>query len=948
MCATLGLSNLEKLLAQTLPASIRSTEPLTIGASLGEHDMLTHLRQISQRNQVFTSMIGMGYYGTITPSVISRNILENPGWYTAYTPYQAEVAQGRLEALLNFQHMIADLVAMPIANASLLDEATAAAEAMTMMQRVSKKKSNRFLVDTDLHPQTLAVLKTRAEPLGIALSVKDVFTTDLHQEDFTGLIIQNPGTSGQLRDLGPIITTAHSQQGLVAVATDLLACTLITPPGEQMADIVFGSAQRFGVPMGYGGPHAAFFATQERFKRALPGRIIGVSKDRTGNTALRMALQTREQHIRREKATSNICTAQALLAVMAGMYGVYHGPEGLTQIATKIHHMTTILATGLKRFGVSCVHDHFFDTLKLKLPNQASIFAAKARQRRLNLREIDQDHLGIALDETTRRQDLLAVLSCFTEDDIDSQFIDTLDRIVTRTKVTAIPAHFQRQTAFLSHPVFHQHRAETAMMRYMRKLAGRDIALDRAMIPLGSCTMKLNPASALIPITWENFANLHPYAPKEQAEGYHQLFHDLSVMLCDITGYDAISLQPNSGAQGEYAGLLTIRSYHQARGDHQRTLCLVPDSAHGTNPASAKMAGFDVMVVACDAAGNVDHENLRKVCIENQARLAALMVTYPSTHGVFEEHIREICAIIHQYGGQVYLDGANMNAMVGLVKPGKIGADVSHLNLHKTFAIPHGGGGPGMGPIGVGAHLAPYLPSHPLDDNGATVAGSKTHTNQADITGAVSAAAHGSAMILPISWAYCKMLGSDGLKRATEIAILSANYIAKRLENHYPILYRGRNGRVAHECIIDLAAIKKSSGITNEDIAKRLIDYGFHAPTMSFPVMDTLMIEPTESESLAELDRFCVAMIQIRAEIDAIEKGDAARTNNLLVNAPHTHQLLLANDWPYPYSKQAAFFPLGATDHDKFWPPIARVDNVLGDRHLICSCPPIDTYMAAE
>ncbi len=936
MLAALQLESLDALIDKAVPKSIVSEAPLDLEPAKSERMTLSYLRQMAGRNKVCVSMIGMGYYGTVTPGVILRNVLENPGWYTAYTPYQAEVSQGRLEALLNFQQMVIDLTGMELANASLLDEATAAAEAMAMAHRVSKSKSNRFFVSADCHPQTVAVVKTRAGAFGFEVVVGDPFSELAGQEVF-GVLLQYPGSSGELRDISGVIEMAHGQGALVAVAADLLSLVLLKPPGELGADIAFGSAQRFGVPMGYGGPHAAFFATRDAYKRSVPGRIIGVSKDSQGKPALRMALQTREQHIRREKATSNICTAQVLLAVIAAHYAVYHGPQGLKLIAGRVHRMAQITAEGLRRLGFEVVNEAFFDTLTVRVPGQAAPIAARARESRINLRLVDADHLGISLDETTKRANIETLWRVFSSK--ADKLLDLME--LDRTVSDCIPEPLKRRSDFLTHPVFHLYHAETEMLRYLRWLAAKDVALDRSMIPLGSCTMKLNATTQMIPITWRDFSAMHPFAPLDQAQGYQQLFEELEEMLCKVTGFDAVSLQPNAGSQGEYAGLLTIRMYHRSRGEGHRDVCLIPASAHGTNPASAHMAGLKVVVVACDSDGNVDVEDLTAKADAHAENLAALMITYPSTHGVFEEAVRDICRIIHERGGQVYLDGANLNALLGVCKPGEIGADVSHMNLHKTFCIPHGGGGPGMGPIGVMAHLAPFLPDHPV------VEGVNPAARGGETIGAISAAPWGSASILPISWAYIALMGGPGLKRATQVAILNANYIAQRLAPHYPVLYTGKNGMVAHECIIDLGPIKESCDITVDDVAKRLVDYGFHAPTMSFPVPDTFMIEPTESEAKRELDRFCDAMIAIRREIADVESGAADPQNNLLKNAPHTHHLLLEGDWTHPYSKEAAFFPLHALREDKYWPPVGRIDNVAGDRHLVCTCPPMEAYQDA-
>jgi len=936
MLNQLGLSSLDELIDKTIPANIRTDRPLKIGKNLTERGTLSYLRKMAERNQVFVSMIGMGYYGTKMPSVILRNVMENPGWYTAYTPYQAEVSQGRMEAILNYQQMIIDLTGMELANASLLDEGTAAAEAMTMARRISKSKSNTFFVDADTHPQTIEILRTRAKPLKYKIITGDP-SKDLADHECFGLLLQYPGSSGHVRDIAPVISSAHDDGIIVTVASDLLALCLLTPPGEMGADIVVGNSQRFGVPMGYGGPHAAFFATRDKHKRSMPGRIIGVSVDSEGNPALRMALQTREQHIRRDKATSNICTAQVLLAVIAGLYATYHGPDGLKRIAGKVHRMTQILAEGLGRLGFKVVNDAFFDTLTVHVPGQANRIAARAREARINLRVVDSDHLGISFDETTRRRNLVALWNVFSTSAESELDLLAIDGEVTE----CIPELLQRKSAYLTHPVFGLYHSETEMMRYLRWLAAKDIALDRAMIPLGSCTMKLNSTTEMIPVTWRNFGAIHPFAPLDQTQGYQQLFEELEDMLCEATGFAAVSLQPNAGSQGEYAGLLTIAKYHENRGQGYRDVCLIPASAHGTNPASAAMAGMRVVVTECDDHGNVDVADLKAKAELHSENLAALMITYPSTHGVFEEAIIEICDIVHDNGGQVYMDGANLNAMIGLCRPGTFGPDVSHMNLHKTFCIPHGGGGPGVGPIGVRSHLAPYLP------DSAQIDGVNPAARGGETIGSVSAAPWGSASILPISWAYMFMMGGDGLKRATEVAILNANYIAHRLNPHFPVLYTGKNGMVAHECIVDLRPIKESSGITVDDVAKRLVDYGFHAPTMSFPVVDTLMIEPTESETKRELDRFCDAMISIRTEIREVEEGVADAKDNVLTNAPHTHHLLLNGDWTHPYSKERAYFPLHSLREDKFWPPVGRVDNVYGDRNLVCTCPSIDSYRNA-
>ncbi|MFN5279166.1 aminomethyl-transferring glycine dehydrogenase [Bradyrhizobium sp.] len=926
MLETVGAASLQALMNETLPASIRQKAPLDLGRALSETEALAHMSELAAQNQIFTSLIGQGYSGTILPAVIQRNILENPAWYTAYTPYQPEISQGRLEALFNFQTMICDLTGLDVANASLLDEATAAAEAMALAERHSQVKAKVFFVDKEVHPQTLAVMRTRAAPLGWALVVGDPLT-ELDKADVLGALLQYPGTTGTVRDLRPAIASLRAKGALAIVAADLLSLTLLTSPGELGADIAIGSAQRFGVPLGYGGPHAAYMAVRDTLKRSLPGRIVGLSVDSRGAPAYRLALQTREQHIRREKATSNICTAQVLLAVIASMYAVYHGPEGLTHIARGVHRRTTVLAAGLRKLGFTPTSEAFFDTVTVEAGTKQIEIVTRAQAERINLR-IGATTLGIALDETTTPETVEAVWRVFGGK-LSFAEIEAGAR-------EALPKELRRSSAFLTHPVFNTHRSETELLRYMRKLSDRDLALDRAMIPLGSCTMKLNATTEMIPLTWPAFGNLHPFAPTDQAKGYHALFKRLEQWLCDITGYDAVSLQPNSGAQGEYAGLLAIRGYHLARGEPHRKVCLIPSSAHGTNPASAAMVGMDVVVVACDARGDVDVNDLRAKAEKHSANLAAVMITYPSTHGVFEEHISEICDIVHAHGGQVYLDGANMNAQVGLSRPGDYGADVSHLNLHKTFCIPHGGGGPGMGPIGVKAHLAPYLPGHPSTD-GAT----------AHAIGPVSAAPFGSASILTISYIYILMMGGEGLTRATEVAILNANYIAAKLQPHFPVLYRNERGRVAHECIVDPRALKTTSGVTVDDIAKRLIDYGFHAPTMSFPVAGTLMIEPTESESKFEIDRFCDAMIAIRNEIAEIESGRWKVEASPLRHAPHTVHDIADDVWDRAYTRAEGCFPAGVSRSDKYWSPVGRVDNVYGDRNLVCSCPPIEDYAEA-
>ena len=935
MVRYLGFETLEDIAEAVVPPDIRSDVPLGI-QTISERRALTNLRMMRDRNRVFISMIGMGYHGTVMPAVIKRNVLENPAWYTAYTPYQAEISQGRLEALLNFQQMIMDLTGMEIANASLLDEATAAAEAMAMSHRLVKGGGDAFFVDAGCHPQTIAVVRTRARYFGFEVIVGDA-ERELDRHEVFGVLLQYPDTYGHVRDISDVCQQAHARGALVTVAADPLALVLLAPPGELGADIVIGSSQRFGVPMGYGGPHAAYFATREKFIRQMPGRVIGVSVDAFGSPAMRMALQTREQHIRREKATSNICTSQVLLAVIASFFAIYHGPKGLGLIAGRVHRLTQLMAMALKDLGFEVLTEHYFDTLTVRVPTMARRLAAKARESRINLRVIDADHLGIAFDETTRRGEWSALWRVFAGQQGEPPHLDELDERVTE----CLPATLQRRTPILTHPVFEMYHSETELMRYMRRLSRRDIALDRSMIPLGSCTMKLNAATEMQALTYREFSAMHPFAPLDQAQGYQQLFEELESMLCEFTGFSAFSMQPNSGAQGEYTGLLVIRKYQEVQGEGRRDVCLIPASAHGTNPASAVMAGLRVVVVACDAHGNVDIEDLRAKAGEHRERLAAFMVTYPSTHGVFEPGIRECCRIVHDCGGQVYLDGANMNALVGLSAPAEFGADVMHINLHKTFAIPHGGGGPGMGPIGVKQHLAPYLPDHPCVDGVNPAVGPE------GTVGTVSAAPWGSASILTISWAYIAMMGGQGLRRATLVAILNANYIAKRLGDHFPVLYTDANGRVAHECIIDLSAIRESCGITVDDVAKRLIDYGFHAPTMSFPVPDTLMIEPTESENKRELDRFCEAMIAIRKEIEAVEKGVADPDNNTLSNAPHTHRLLIAEDWDRPYTKRQAFYPLPYINDDKYWPPVGRIDNVHGDRHLFCSCLPVGEYEEA-
>ena len=927
MLATLGYDSLDALTASVIPESIKGTSILGQTPGLSEADALAKIKTIAGKNQQFKTYIGQGYYGTHTPSPILRNLLENPAWYTAYTPYQPEISQGRLESLLNFQTLVIDLTGLSIANASLLDEATAAAEAMTFCKRLSKNKaSNAFFASQHCHPQTLDVLRTRAEPLGIEVVVGDeAAITDASA--YFGALLQYPASNGDIFDYRELVERFHAANALVAVAADLLALTLLTPPGEFGADVALGSAQRFGVPLGFGGPHAAYFATRDAFKRDMPGRLVGMSVDRFGKPALRLAMQTREQHIRREKATSNICTAQVLLANIASMYAVYHGPKGLTQIAQRTHQLTAIFAQGLSKLGYAVEQAQFFDTISIVSGARTAQLHKQARAMGINLREIDAERLGLSLDETTDQAAVERLWEVFAEPGNSLPDFNELSASVA----SRLPQGLLRQSAILQHEVFNRYHSETELMRYLRKLADKDLALDRSMIPLGSCTMKLNAASEMIPVTWGEFGNLHPFAPAEQSQGYQQLTDELEAMLCAATGYDGISLQPNAGSQGEYAGLLAIRAYHQSRGDDQRDICLIPQSAHGTNPATASMAGMRVVVTACDARGNVDIADLKAKAEEHKERLAALMITYPSTHGVFEEGIREICQIVHDNGGQVYIDGANMNAMVGLCAPGQFGGDVSHLNLHKTFCIPHGGGGPGVGPIGVRSHLIPFLPGH---------------GHMARKEGAVSAAPFGSASILPITWMYISMMGGEGLKRASQMAILNANYIARRLEEHYPVLYSGEGGLVAHECILDIRPIKDSSGISVDDVAKRLIDFGFHAPTMSFPVAGTLMIEPTESESKEELDRFCDAMIAIREEIRAVEAGRLDANDNPLKNAPHT-ALELVGEWTHGYSREQAVYPTASLIEAKYWPPVGRVDNVFGDRNLVCACPSIEAYQDA-
>ncbi|WP_315808641.1 aminomethyl-transferring glycine dehydrogenase [Pseudomonas sp. C9-3] len=926
MLDTLGLNNRDDLIVQTVPPAIRLNRPLDLPTALDEQGALAKLKGYALKNELWTSLIGTGYYGTLTPTVILRNVLENPGWYTAYTPYQPEIAQGRLESLLNFQQMTIDLTGLDLASASLLDEATAAAEAMALAKRVAKAKSNLFFVDSHCHPQTISVVQTRAEAFGFDVVVDEV--DNLGQHQVFGALLQYPDTRGEVRDLRPLIDALHVQQAIACVASDLLALLLLTPPGELGADVVLGSAQRFGVPMGYGGPHAAFFACRDEYKRAMPGRIIGVSKDARGNTALRMALQTREQHIRREKANSNVCTSQVLLANIASLYAVYHGPQGLKRIAQRVHRLTSVLAAGLAAKGLKPVNQHFFDTLTFDVGAQQQAIVERARAARVNLRIVGEDRLGVSLDETTSAETLATLFDILlgAGHGLDVAQLDA-------GKVAeGIPAALQRSSGYLSHPVFNRHHSETEMLRYLRQLEGKDLALNQAMIPLGSCTMKLNATSEMIPITWPEFATLHPFVPREQAEGYRLMIEELESWLCAITGFDAICMQPNSGAQGEYAGLLAIRKYHESRGDAHRNICLIPSSAHGTNPASAIMASMRVVIVECDKGGNVDMEDLKRKAAEAGEQLSCLMITYPSTHGVYEEGIREICEVIHGHGGQVYMDGANLNAQVGLARPADIGADVSHMNLHKTFCIPHGGGGPGMGPIGVKKHLAPFVANHPV----IRIEGPNP------LNGAVSAAPWGSASILPISWMYIAMMGPQ-LADATEVAILNANYLAQQLDGAFPVLYRGRNERVAHECILDLRPLKAQTGISEEDVAKRLMDYGFHAPTMSFPVPGTLMIEPTESESKHELDRFIEAMLSIRAEIAKVETGEWPAEANPLKGAPHT-LADVTGLWDRPYQIAEAVTPTEHTRAFKYWPAVNRVDNVYGDRNLFCACVPVDDY----
>ncbi|NVK69154.1 MAG: aminomethyl-transferring glycine dehydrogenase [Vibrio campbellii] len=924
MLEAINAVSLDSLIDETVPAQIRLEQPMNLAEAKSEADMLAAMRKFADQNQIKRTFIGQGYYNTFTPNVILRNVMENPGWYTAYTPYQPEISQGRLESLLNYQQMVMDLTGMEIANASLLDEATAAAEAMTLCKRAGKSKSNVFFVADDVHPQTIEVVKTRAKFIGFEVLVGSL--DSLPEQDVFGALVQYPGTTGEVRDLTDIIAKAQANKTLVTVATDLLASALLKPAGEMGADVAIGSAQRFGVPMGYGGPHAAFMATRDKHKRTMPGRVIGVSIDTNGNQALRMAMQTREQHIRREKATSNICTAQALLANMASFYAVYHGAEGLRTIARRTHHMTAILAAGLTKGGFELAHNSFFDTITINTGAQTEDLYAKALAADINLRKLGTQ-LGVSFDETTTVADVEALFAVFGV----KEEVAALSTEIAGNEFAAIPEALRRTTEYLTHPVFNTHHSETQMMRYLKQLENKDFSLTHGMIPLGSCTMKLNAAAEMIPVTWPEFGSIHPFAPAEQAAGYAALAKDLKEKLCEITGYDAFSLQPNSGASGEYAGLIAIQRYHESRGEGHRNVCLIPSSAHGTNPATASMVSMKVVVVKCDEEGNIDVTDLAAKIEKHKDNLSSIMITYPSTHGVYEEQVKEVCEMVHAAGGQVYLDGANMNAQVGLTTPGFIGSDVSHLNLHKTFCIPHGGGGPGMGPIGVKSHLAPFLPGH--IENGAD-----------GENFAVSAADMGSASILPISWAYIAMMGEAGLTDATKVAILNANYVMEQLRPHYPVLYRGSNGRVAHECIIDIRPLKEETGISEEDIAKRLMDYGFHAPTMSFPVAGTLMVEPTESEDLEELDRFCDAMIAIREEMAKVKNGEWPLDNNPLVNAPHTQVDLAKEEWDRPYSRELGCFPSKATKSWKYWPTVNRVDNVYGDRNLICSCPSIDNY----
>jgi glycine dehydrogenase len=928
MLAELGYDSLEQLALAVVPASIRLERPLALGEPRGEHELLEALREIARDNRLTRSFIGMGYHACITPPVIQRNILENPGWYTQYTPYQAEISQGRLEALLNFQTMIAELTALPMANASLLDEATAAAEAMSMCHAITRRKRAGFFVADGCHPQTIEVVRTRAEASGLQLHVGEPTTADPVSQDLFGILLQYPTTDGRILDYSEIVETAHASGALVVVAADPLALVLLRPPGEFGADIAVGSTQRFGVPPGYGGPHAGYLATRDEYKRQVPGRVVGLSRDAGGKPAYRLALQTREQHIRRDKATSNICTAQVLLAIMAGMYAVYHGPDGLRRIAERVHGMTRALAAGLRRAGLELGGEPFFDTLRVGVADARAVHR-RAQERDIDLRRYTDDSVGVSLDETTTRQDIRVLVEILAGDGAAKFDPDE----ILEGSGTDLETPFARSGPCVSHEIFRSYHAEHEFLRYVHRLQGRDISLTQSMIPLGSCTMKLNGTSLMLPVSWPEFAQLHPFVPPGQAAGFARLFDELESWLCEITGFAAVSLQPNAGAQGEYAGLLVIRAYHRERGDEQRNVCLIPTSAHGTNPASAVMAGMQVVPVVCDERGNVDLDDLRAKADQHRQRLAALMITYPSTHGVFEEEIRNICDIVHENGGQVYMDGANMNAQVGLCRPGDIGADVCHLNLHKTFCIPHGGGGPGMGPIAVAAHLAPFLPSHPVVPTGGESS-----------IGPVAAAPYGSPSILPISWVYIALMGEKGLRRASQVAILNANYMARRLSEHYPVLFTGATGLVAHEFILDLRPFKQRTGVTADDVAKRLMDFGIHAPTMSFPVIGTLMVEPTESESRAELDRFCEAMTVIREEIRDIEEGRIELEQSPLRRAPHTAEALLDDDWNRPYSRECGAYPADWVRDNKFWPAVGRIDNAHGDRHLICTCPPMDSY----
>ena len=920
----LGYKDLEEFSRSVLPENIFIDQKLELNDAMSEEDALKAIKEISKANSVYRSFIGQGYYGTVTPKVILRNVFENPGWYTSYTPYQAEISQGRLEALINFQTMVGDLTGFEIANASLLDEATAAAESMTLARRIGKSKSQKFFVDQNCFPQTISVVTARAKPIGIEVIVDDPQKlTDLKEETYFGALLQYPGNDGAITDFSQEIKNVHDHNGLVIMATDLLALTLLKSPGELGADIAIGSSQRFGVPLGFGGPHAAFIATKEQYKRSLPGRLIGASIDADGRVAYRLALQTREQHIRREKATSNICTAQALLAIMAGFYAAYHGPEGLKQIAQSVHTKAIALAKEVNEVGYALKSSNFFDTVTIHTESKTKEVFSTAQQQMMNIRMLDENYISISLDETTSDQEVQSITKLFKDIAKKDEVVSSYD----------LPSDILRSSKYLTHPVFHLYRTETEMLRYIRKLCDKDIALDRAMIPLGSCTMKLNAASEMIPVGWEEFSNIHPYAPEDQVAGYKNLIEDLEIKLSEITGYAAVSLQPNAGSQGEYAGLLAIDAFHRSNGDQQRKICLIPESAHGTNPASAQMAGMRVVPISCDKKGNIDIENLKEKAVQYSEELAAIMITYPSTHGVFETTVTEVCKIIHDHGGKVYIDGANLNAMVGLCKPGEFGGDVSHLNLHKTFCIPHGGGGPGVGPIGVVEDLVPHLPSDPL-----------TYKQTSNNVGPVSATNFGSASILPISWMYIQMMGASGLRKATQVAILSANYIAQKLSSHYKILYTGKNGLIAHECILDIRPLKELCGVEVDDIAKRLIDYGFHAPTMSFPVPGTLMIEPTESESLVELDRFIEAMISIRDEINQVVEGTYSIEDSPLRNAPHCAEKVTSDNWQYEYSRSMAAYPVELKGRNKYWPPIGRVDNVYGDKNLMCSCPSMSDY----